>query len=309
MSQTKIRSVLDFPKPVIAKQLKSFLELVNYFRDFIRNQSSIVHPLHQLILNYNKTKKIIWTLEADACFDLIKSEVAKRTTMHFLNDHAPISLQTDASDYGVGGYLFQIVDGKEIPVAFVRKSLSNTQLRWSVIQKEAYAIFFSCSYLKSLLRDHKFTIFTDHRNLLFISQSSNPMIVRWLMALSEFLFRIEFIAGVDNGIADSMSRLCRNNMVDSRNEYTPEVILAANIITKFKMPSDKYSVISTVHNSSCGHYGLERTLLRLQKLKQKWQFQRQHVRYCIDHCPCCQKMSMLKKPIHAHGFSTSTYTP
>ena len=309
MSQTKIRSVLDFPKPIIAKQLKSFLGLVNYFRDFIRNQSSIVHPLHQLILNYNKTKKIIWTLEADACFDLVKSETAKCTTMHFLNDHTPISLQTDASDYGVGGYLFQIVDGKEIPVAFVSKSLSKTQLRWSVIQKEAYAIFYSCSYLKSLLRDRKFTIFTDHRNLLFISQSSNPMIVRWLMALSEFSFKVEFIAGVDNGIADSMSRLCRNNMVDSPKEYTPEVILAANIITKFKVPSDKYSIISSVHNSSCGHYGLERTLLRLQKLKHKWQFQRQHVRYFIDHCPCCQKMSMLKTPIHAHGFSTSTYTP
>ena len=57
MSEKKIRSVLDFPKPVIAKHLKSFLGLVNYFRDFIRNQSSIVHPLHQLILNYNKIKK------------------------------------------------------------------------------------------------------------------------------------------------------------------------------------------------------------------------------------------------------------
>ena len=39
--------------------------------------------------------------------------------MHFLDDHAPISLQTDASDYGVGGYLLQTVDGKEYPVAFV----------------------------------------------------------------------------------------------------------------------------------------------------------------------------------------------
>ena len=71
MSLTKIRSVIDFPKSVIAKQLKSFLGLVSYFRDFIRHQSSIVHPLHQLLLNYNKTKKIVWTLEADACFDLV----------------------------------------------------------------------------------------------------------------------------------------------------------------------------------------------------------------------------------------------
>ena len=128
--------------------------------------------------------------------------------MHFLDDHAPINLQTDASDYGVGGYLFQTVDGKEIPVAFVSKSLSKTQLRWSVIQKEAYAIYYTCTYLKSLIRDRKFTIFTDHRNLLFISQSSNPMIVRWLMALSEFSFKVEYIPGEDNKIADSMSR-CR----------------------------------------------------------------------------------------------------
>ena len=58
-----------------------------------------------MIANYNKTKKIVWTPEADACFDLVKLETSKCTIMHFLDDHAPISLQTDASDYGVGGYL------------------------------------------------------------------------------------------------------------------------------------------------------------------------------------------------------------
>ena len=38
--------------------------------------------------------------------------------MHFMSDTAPITLCTDASDYGVGGYLFQIVDGIDQPVAF-----------------------------------------------------------------------------------------------------------------------------------------------------------------------------------------------
>ena len=45
-------------------------------------------------------------------------------------------LHTDASDYGVGGYLFQTVDGIDQPVAFVSKSLNKSQLRWLVIQKE-----------------------------------------------------------------------------------------------------------------------------------------------------------------------------
>ena len=59
--------------------------------------------------------------------------------MHFMSDTAPIKLHTDASDYGVGGYLFSTVDGIDQPVAFVSKSLNKSQLRWSVIQKEAYS--------------------------------------------------------------------------------------------------------------------------------------------------------------------------
>ena len=64
-----------------------------------------------------------------------------------------------------------------------------------------------------------------------------------------------------------------------------------------------------LHNTDVGHYGLERTLKRFKELKDTWEYQRQHVRYLIDHCPCCQKMNILKIPIHAHGLTTSTYTP
>ena len=87
-----------------------------------------------------------------------------------MSDTAPITLHTDASDYGVGGYLFQTVDSVNQPIAFVSKSLTSTQLRWSVIQKESYGIYYSCMYLESLSRDRPFTIRTDYRNLLFIKQ-------------------------------------------------------------------------------------------------------------------------------------------
>ena len=83
--------------------------------------------------------------------------------MHFMSDTAPMTLHTDASDYGVGGYLFHTVDGIDQLVAFDSKSLDKSQLRWSVIKKEAYGIFFSSMYLQSLLRDRYFTIRTDHR--------------------------------------------------------------------------------------------------------------------------------------------------
>jgi RNase H-like domain found in reverse transcriptase/Integrase zinc binding domain len=226
--------------------------------------------------------------------------------MHFLNDFDPNFLHTDASNYGIGGYLFQIVDGIQHPVVFVSKSLTTTQLRRSVIQKEAYAIFFTIIYLQSLLRDRMFTIRTDHRNLLFITQASNPMIVRWYMTLSEFSFKIEFIAGVDNGIADSISLLCRNGMLDRPEEFSHTDAIAASIIPKIKSTSIQYSKIAFVHNSRVGHFGLLRTVKRIKDSGISLEFMRQHVRHFIDHCPCCQKMSLLKILIAAHAFTTST---
>jgi hypothetical protein len=89
------------------------------------------------------------------------------------------------------------------------------------------------------------------------------MIVRGYMALSEFSFKIEFIEGVDNDIADSMSRLCRNGMLDHPEEFPHTDALAASIIPKIKLTKVIYSKIAFVHNSKVGHFGLERAIKRL----------------------------------------------
>jgi RNase H-like domain found in reverse transcriptase len=118
MSQEKTRSVLDFPIPSVSKQLKSFLGLTNYFRDFVRNHSAIVKPLNSMLSNYSKTKKVEWTKESLEAFESVKTEVAKCTTLHCINNTDSIFLHTDASEYGIGGCLFRVVDGKEHPIAF-----------------------------------------------------------------------------------------------------------------------------------------------------------------------------------------------
>ena len=65
------------------------------------------------------------------------------------------------------------------------------------------------------------------------------MIVRWHMALSEFSFSPELIPGIDNDIADSLSRLCRNNMIDSPKEYSPKYILSALHIESYEPSSSQ----------------------------------------------------------------------
>jgi hypothetical protein len=64
------------------------------------------------------------------------------------------------------------------------------------------------------------------------------MVIRWYMRLCEFSFKIEFISGELNHIADSMSRLCRNNMLDSPEENA-SVVLSALIIPKFQLTSSQ----------------------------------------------------------------------
>jgi hypothetical protein len=45
-----------------------------------------------------------------------------------------------------------------------------------------------------------------------------------------------------------MSRLCRNNMIDFSQEFTPETTMSANIIEKFKLTSEQYNTIKyTTH--------------------------------------------------------------
>ena len=72
-------------------------------------------------------------------------------------------------------------------------------------------------------------------------------------------------------------------------------------------PTSYRTQIQAVHNSVAGQFGVERSLAKLKRIGQEWPYKRIHVAKYIKECPCCQKMSYLKKPIHTHRFTTSTY--
>ena len=145
MSRAKIESVLKFSKPRTPTSLRSLLGLANYFRNFV---PEIVIPLQRMIdPKWRKKSPIIWTPEADRAFINIREAISECPILHFLDAVSPIELFTDASDYGVGGVLFQIVNHEKKPISFVSKSLSATQIDWSAIQKEAYAIYYCCKKL------------------------------------------------------------------------------------------------------------------------------------------------------------------
>ena len=76
ISRTKIQSILDFSLPTVSQQLKSFLGTAKYLRDFVKGYSNLSQPLHQLLTNYNKTRRIVWTPESTAPFHEMKLAIS-----------------------------------------------------------------------------------------------------------------------------------------------------------------------------------------------------------------------------------------
>jgi RNase H-like domain found in reverse transcriptase len=110
MSEKQIKGVTEFPKPVNNTQMRSFLGFVNYFRNHVPNHSNVVAPLHAMIdHSARKQAALSWTPVGTLAFERIKQLIAISPKLYFMHDTAPIVLMTDASDYGVGGYLYQTV--------------------------------------------------------------------------------------------------------------------------------------------------------------------------------------------------------
>ena len=305
---------MNIEPPIYEKRLKKFLDVVNYFHDHIENHSQIVQPLQKMVKNYQPNKKLIWNNEAIQSFNNIKDAINLCPTLSFLDENAPIFLITDASDYGIGSYLYQLIDNKQQPIAFMSKLLSERENKWSTPEKECYAIFYSLVKFEYLLRDVHFCIRTDHKNLTFLNESANPKVNRWKMKIQHFDFDIEYIPGPDNLVADSFSRLIDYNEIkynelnkqDGDNINIHEINV---ILDPFKLSTEVYKNISLVHNSVAGHHGVELTLKKLKDNNFNWLHMREHIKKFIKQCPCCQKMSVIKTPVHTHPFTTATYEP
>ena len=356
-SDSKRNGVGDIPLPKTKGDLKKFLGVANYFRKHVRNHSMLAQPLQSLMPGYTRTQRnhiIVWPEEKKLLFQDLRDNVANCPKLFFMNDIWDIGLETDASDYGIGAFLFQIdpEDNSKVPIQFVSKSLTGAQLRWSTPEKEMYAKYYAVNKLEYILGDRPFTWWTDHKNNILNKSTGSDKVLRWQLYLQDFDITDAYIKGEDNEITDSWSRLCvgvRNKSdrdkllnenqaqklshlceVSDSTEYLTmlEEHVAAPIPTEYlnlmvrnyigveqlavlaqapSLSDETYAKLAKVHNSTVGHLGVERTLYRLKRLNDTWPAMRIDISLFIKQCPCCQKMSRIKVPIHTSPFTTASY--
>jgi len=128
-TRSKLDSVMNFQKPVTQKGMKGFIGLVNYFREHVSNSSIITAPLEEMVKPYNPKSKLQWTPERESKYDEVKLAVHECPALWFVDENQKIFVKTDSSDYGIGGYMYQIIDGAEKPIAFISKAYDKPMLK------------------------------------------------------------------------------------------------------------------------------------------------------------------------------------
>ena len=160
----KADAVKMMPPPDNVSSLRSFLGSIQFYSKFLPNLATITDPLYRL------TKKNVqweWGAEQQAAFQSLKDLLCTDTVLAHFDPSLPVGISCDASECRLGAVLFhRYPDGSEHPIGNVSKTLTDTQRRYSQIQKEALAIVFALKKFHQFLYGRNFILVTDHKPLL-----------------------------------------------------------------------------------------------------------------------------------------------
>ena len=120
----KVKAVEEMPRPTSKKELSS-LGFVNYLSKFLPR---LARPLLELT---SKDARFLWSPQHGTVFSDIEQLVVNHPVLKFYDPLAEVTLQCDASEYGLGATLLQ--DGQ--PVAFASRTLSSTERNYAQIER------------------------------------------------------------------------------------------------------------------------------------------------------------------------------
>ena len=219
----KLEAVRKMPPPTTPKEVRQFLGLVGYYRKFVPKFADIARPLTNL------TKLDVpyeWTTRCQEAFEFLKEMLLKEPVLKYPDPSKPYTLFTDASKFAWACVLTQEYehefDGKKRkilhPITYMSGLFKGSQVNWATLTKEAYAIYVSVKKLDHYLQDAEVTLRSDHLPLKSFLQKNtlNTKVNNWAIDITSRCRNIQFeyIKGIKNTLADTMSRLI---------EITPEI--------------------------------------------------------------------------------------
>ena len=191
---SKLEAVINMPCPTNVEELRAFLGLTGYLRQFVEKHSIIAAPLTNILRNKDFASKrarksvIPWEQEQEQAFAQLKQALTSPKVLAFPNWGYTFTLHTDASSTGAGAALTQRKQNKEFVIAFASHKFSKQDARRGPIERECMAILWATKHFRQYLPGRRFILITDCSALtwLFRSRELSPKLHRWALRLIEY---------------------------------------------------------------------------------------------------------------------------
>jgi len=171
MEEGKVEGVLGWLVPKTVKDVRKFLGLANYYRRFIKGFARVARPMNMLT---RKDEKWQWGDKQQKAFDELKKVFTSKPVLAAPDLDKEFRVEADTSNYATGGVLLmKCSDEKWRLVAFISKSLSDTERNYEIHDKEMLAVVRYLEVWRHFLEGavEKFEIWTDHKNLEYFMKA------------------------------------------------------------------------------------------------------------------------------------------
>ena len=151
--------------------------------------------------------QITWNETSLTAFEECKKTLAETTLLVFPAPNAPLAIFTDASDVAIGAVLQQKIQDNWQHLGFFSKKLSTAKVKYGAYDRELLAIYKSVKHFRHMIEGRNFTIYTDHKPLIFAFQQNTAK--RSPRQFHHFTFTtdIAHISGAENIVTDALSRI------------------------------------------------------------------------------------------------------
>nr|GEV61810.1 reverse transcriptase domain-containing protein [Tanacetum cinerariifolium] len=203
VDKAKVDVITKLPHPTTVKGIRSFLGHAGFYRHFIKYFSKIARPMTRLL---EKDTPFNFSKECVEAFQTLKRKLTEAPILISHDWDMPFELMCNASDFAIRAVLGQRQDKHFRPIHYASRTMTEAESNYTTTEKEMLAVVYAFEKFRSYLIMNKSIMYTDHFTLkyLFAKKDSKERLLRWVLLLYEFTFKVIDTKGAENMAVDHL---------------------------------------------------------------------------------------------------------